>query len=67
MVDLIDLAKKRFGVLQHILDTQQFKPIVSFKAPQLSDHILLESTQDLLEMYNLAFSDARSAAILITV
>ena len=29
--DLLNLAKKRFGVLPFILDTEQFKPIISIR------------------------------------
>ena len=37
--DVLELAKKRFEVLRIILDTNQFKPFISFKPAKLESRV----------------------------
>ena len=50
---MIELAKKRFGVLKHILETGQFKPLVTVKSPKMQKAVLIETNGDLKELNDL--------------
>ena len=45
--ELLKLARSRFGVLECILETGQFKPLVTFKSPKMAKHVLIETSIDL--------------------
>ena len=51
--DVLELAKKRFEVLSIILETNQFKPFISFKPAKLTSRVQLETTTDLVELYDM--------------
>jgi len=48
--ELLELARSRFGVLEHILETGQFKPLVTFKSPKMAKLVLIETSSDLEEI-----------------
>ena len=51
--DLLELVKKRFGVLKYILQTGQFKPLMYFKSVKMACNIQIETSTDLTEMFDL--------------
>ena len=51
--ELFELARKRFGVLRHILMTGQFKPLLTFKSSRIAKLVLIETTNDLEELMQL--------------
>ena len=64
---MLELAKKRFEVLRIILETNQFKPYISFKPPELNSNVHIESTADLVELYDMIHLKQKAVSILITV
>ena len=65
--DVLELAKKRFEVLRIILDTNQFKPFISFKPAKLESRVQVETTRDLVELYDMMYLEQKAVSILITV
>lgn len=65
--ELFEIAKKRFGVLRKILDTEQFKPIASFQHEKIASHVQIESQADMNEFYALKNSEKDTVSIRFTV
>lgn len=45
--ELYEVASSRFSVLKHILESGQFKPLVTYKSPKMAMQVLLETDNDL--------------------